>query len=527
LKSTFLALMLLIVSAPSFAQCVINFTWVQTANNVISFTDASTGVTLPSMYQWNFGDNTSSGLQNPVHTFNVPGTYNVCLTVMDSGGCNSTFCSSVTVTGTLICVMTVSINTTLSSCSTCPDGTAYANPQNGTAPYTFSWNTIPPQNTNYATGLLPGTYTCSITDVNGCTASGMANIVTSVCTANFTYSQTTTNTIAFTSTSIGAPPNTQYLWGFDDASYSNLQNPTHFYTNAGTYNVGLRLIDSSGSCSDSINILVTVTGVNCTGFSAVISTVNSTCSTCNVGSATANPQNGTAPYIYQWNTSATTQTINNLGYGNYSCYVVDANGCYDYATGFVDTNNATCTSFFTLNPTATPHTYQAVNLSTGSPIYYHWSWGDGNHSYTQFPTHTYANAGFYNVCLFISDSLNGCQNTYCFYSYLARFDANNAIVTIEVVPSTVGINPPGYDEWLHISTLAENDVFLNCTLSEPSPLEVRIVDSIGKLFAKRNYQLTEGNHEINLDARSLPAGVYFITVTDEKSNSVTKKIVKM
>jgi hypothetical protein len=40
----------------------------------------------------------------------------------------------------------------------------------GTPPYTYLWNTTPPQTTATATGLEAGTYHCSITDAIGCTA---------------------------------------------------------------------------------------------------------------------------------------------------------------------------------------------------------------------------------------------------------------------------------------------------------------------------------------------------------------------
>jgi len=55
------------------------------AGNQIQFTDKSTGGT-PTSWQWEFGDNTSSSLQSPVHTFEKPGTYQVILNVGDSRG---------------------------------------------------------------------------------------------------------------------------------------------------------------------------------------------------------------------------------------------------------------------------------------------------------------------------------------------------------------------------------------------------------------------------------------------------------
>lgn len=55
------------------------------AGDQIQFTDKSTGGT-PTSWQWDFGDNTTSSLQSPVHTYEKPGTYQVILNVGDSRG---------------------------------------------------------------------------------------------------------------------------------------------------------------------------------------------------------------------------------------------------------------------------------------------------------------------------------------------------------------------------------------------------------------------------------------------------------
>ena len=49
-------------------------------------------------------------------------------------------------------------------------GSATATPAGGTAPYTYSWNTVPVQTAATATGLAAGTYNVTVTDNNGCTA---------------------------------------------------------------------------------------------------------------------------------------------------------------------------------------------------------------------------------------------------------------------------------------------------------------------------------------------------------------------
>lgn len=54
----------------------------------------------PSEFEWNFGDpgsgvNNSSTLQNPVHLYSAPGTYDVLLSTVDSSGCQ--YSSSITI----------------------------------------------------------------------------------------------------------------------------------------------------------------------------------------------------------------------------------------------------------------------------------------------------------------------------------------------------------------------------------------------------------------------------------------------
>jgi PKD repeat protein len=57
-------------------------------HNTVHFVDHSTGNILN--WFWNFGDDSTSVLQNPVHTFPGPGTYNVCLSINGPNCLNST-----------------------------------------------------------------------------------------------------------------------------------------------------------------------------------------------------------------------------------------------------------------------------------------------------------------------------------------------------------------------------------------------------------------------------------------------------
>jgi len=63
-------------------------------NNLsVSFTDQSDNA---DSWYWDFGDGTTSTFQNPVHSFDADGTYNVCLTASNSCN-NEKYCASITV----------------------------------------------------------------------------------------------------------------------------------------------------------------------------------------------------------------------------------------------------------------------------------------------------------------------------------------------------------------------------------------------------------------------------------------------
>jgi len=57
------------------------------------------------------------------------------------------------------------------------DGSAsVSNPTGGTPPYSYSWNTIPAQQTQIATNLKAGDYTVTITDSKGCISQAAVTI---------------------------------------------------------------------------------------------------------------------------------------------------------------------------------------------------------------------------------------------------------------------------------------------------------------------------------------------------------------
>lgn len=84
--------------------CVLNTSsWVagvnyQSCSTTMQFSDISTS-SLGSIqsWAWNFGDGTTSTLQNPTHTYAANGTYTVTLIITDISGCTNTFSHPVTI----------------------------------------------------------------------------------------------------------------------------------------------------------------------------------------------------------------------------------------------------------------------------------------------------------------------------------------------------------------------------------------------------------------------------------------------
>ncbi|MEY3443148.1 MAG: hypothetical protein RLZZ519_1429 [Bacteroidota bacterium] len=124
---------------------------------------------------------------------------------------------------------------------------------------------------------------------------------------------------------------------------------------------------------------------------------------------------GTAPFFYLWSPSTTMSgaTLANPqawpgANAVYSLMVTDSNNCT--STGSVSLTVSTIpTSAFNFNSNGLAVTF--TDQSAGTVTDWLWDFGDGNTSTSQNPTHTYANAGQYTVCLTASN--NGCGQESC------------------------------------------------------------------------------------------------------------------
>ncbi|MDB4534519.1 PKD domain-containing protein [Vicingaceae bacterium] len=211
------------------------------------------------------------------------------------------------------------------SCNGFTDGTATATGVNGTAGYSYSWNTAPIQNTQTATGLAAGTYTCTVTDFHGC--SETVN-VTLIDPAGMTLTPTMNpancglpDGDATVNVAGGVGPFT-YLW--DDISAQTTQTASTI--GAATYTVVVTDQGTAGCTADTTITVTTTAGI--TAFATLIR--DALCTDSLDGMAYATPVGGAPVYTYAWNDGAgviSTDSVLTAGAGTYTLVITDGSGC--------------------------------------------------------------------------------------------------------------------------------------------------------------------------------------------------------
>jgi serine protease len=307
-----------------------------------TFTDNSTDSDgLLVNWSWSLGDGSASLAQNPTHSFPAAGTYTVRLTVTDDVGATSTATS----------VVTLSTETV---------------PTNRAPVAMFSYSCVG----------LSCTFKDASTDSDG--------------------------TI------------TGWTWDFRDGGVSILQHPSRTFAASGTYNVSLTAKDNGGATNTySMAVLVSGTSANnpplasfvhaCTGLTCTF-TDRSTDS------------DGT---ITGWTWDFGDGGVSIL---QHPSRTFAASGTYTVRLTARDNAGATNTNTVSIsvsgptpnNPPVASFAHSCTGLSCaftdastdpdGAIASRLWSFGDGNSSSTQHPSHAYAAAGTYTVTLTVTDN---------------------------------------------------------------------------------------------------------------------------
>ncbi|WP_281322507.1 MBG domain-containing protein [Flavobacterium aestivum] len=358
-------------------------------NGVASVTPS--GGTPGYTYSWS-----PSGGTAATATGLAAGSYTV--TVTDANGCTAN--RNYTITQPTA-ISTATGSQTNVSCNSGTNGVASVTPSGGTPGYTYSWS--PSGGTAAtATGLAAGTYTVTVTDANGCTATRNYTITQPTAISTATGSQTNvscnggTNGVASITPSGGTPGYT-YSW-----SPSGGTAATATGLAAGSYTV--TVTDANG-CTATRNYTITQPTAIST---ATGSQTNVACNGGTNGVASVTPSGGTPGYTYSWSPSGgTAATATGLAAGSYTVTVTDANGC-------TATRNYTITQPTTISTATGSQTNVSCNSGANGVASISPSGGTPGYSYSWSPsggtaaTATGLAAGSYTIT--VSDA-NGCTAT--------------------------------------------------------------------------------------------------------------------
>ena len=419
-----------------------------------------------------------------------PGSYTVIVT--DSWGCTAMNDTTITQPTLLTGSITAS---TPASCNGVCDGTATAAGNGGTvgAGYAYSWNTVPAQLTATATGLCDGSYTFTITDANGCTATTSVTIteptlvvIAPIVSPTICFGGSTVIT-ASASGGNGAPYS--YTWSpATGLSATNIANPTATPVATTVYTVNAT--DVNGCAAAPVNVTVTVNP-------PLTVVANGTASICPGGStplsAVAALGSG-GPYTYSWSPASglSNAAIANpiASPGATTIYTVTANdGCSPAVTATVTVTVlpipvAVFTGDILSGCSPVCVTFTDASTVTGSTIAtWSWTFGDGTTFNGQNPPlHCYTNPGQYTVGLTVTSTLGGCIGTASYVNYITVFPNPVAEFTASPNPATILEPTVNFtDQSTSVAPITTwtwdfGDGSLNGTATNPSHIYPNIVD---------------------------------------------------
>ncbi len=243
-------------------------------------------------------------------TNNDLGAGSYTITVTDVSGCTKTASSVVTQPEQLV----VNVTTTDETSSGANNGTATANVTGGNPPATYLWNTG--ATTQNITGLVPGIYNVTVTDVSGCTATGSGQVNAFGCTISvalgFDVTVCEDATALLIPVVTGASGAVSYLWS------NGSTNDTLEVATGGTFCISV--LDAANcaasDCIDVTEIILPALDCPVTGESAPGA---------NDGVIDCSGLAGFATWL--WSNGATTPSIVGLSPGEYCVTATDVNGC--------------------------------------------------------------------------------------------------------------------------------------------------------------------------------------------------------
>lgn len=392
---------------------IVDFSHTNDAGTV-TFTNMSTN---SDTYIWLFGDGTNSNQISPTHTYGDPGSYTVTLVATNDCGQNQ-------ITSEIIAEILPEasfFNSTPSGCAT--HQVTFTDTSTGADAFFWEFEGGNPSTSTMQHPTVEfeneGIYSVSLTASNDygsdLTTASNIYVIRSIPDIDFSYT-VNGGEVTFTSTSDNADT---YLWDFGDGNTSASQDPSHTYTDAGTYLVSLTATNICGDNTISYSVLSEVSPI-----ASFTSSEGNGCVTHNISYVF----DGANASTYDWAFPGGTPSVSNIPnpvieYQNTGTYNVTL-----IVTNAFTSDNITKQKYVNVNDLPDTNFEYSVDVGVVSftnlsengtnPV---WDFGDGNTSSASNPVYTYEEDGDYIVTL---TTMNECGQS-----------IHNEALTITFAPS--------------------------------------------------------------------------------------------
>jgi PKD repeat protein len=397
-------------------ECEAFFEWIPMEEQTIMFMDMS--FPPPDQWFWDFGDNTISNEPMPIHYYEEPGQYVVCLTIV-SGDCTDTFCQDVWVEGGWggdcqayftwwpMDDMTVEFM----DLSTFEPGEWLWEFGDGQ----MSWEPNPVHSYGQ-----PGVYPVCLTIYGeNCMDVYCEDVIVegdpNECHADFWWYQMEELFVQFNNNSF--PENSEFTWEFGDGVTSNEVNPIHQYEQQGVYEVCLMISNPDLNCEDIMCREVWVgNNFECQAFFEWEPLADSG-NLIQFYNTSIGPEN--MEFFWEFGDGGTSVEENPVHFyqepGFYEvCLTISSPDCQDIFCNevLVEGNGWECHADFGWQVNA-DFSVTFMDFSYPTPEEWLWEFGDGTTSTEQNPLHQYFEPGTYEVCLTMLNSSLNCQDMIC------------------------------------------------------------------------------------------------------------------